>query len=38
MKHVALAAPLLAAAALGSACVVSVDSQGQIVREESGSP
>jgi hypothetical protein len=27
-------APLLAAAALGSACVVSVDSQGQILREE----
>jgi DUF4097 and DUF4098 domain-containing protein YvlB len=27
-------APLLAAATLGSACVVSVDSQGQIVREE----
>src|SRR5262245_62165817 len=27
-------APLLAAAALGSACGVSVDSQGQIVREE----
>jgi DUF4097 and DUF4098 domain-containing protein YvlB len=34
MKHVGLAAPLLAAAALGSACVVSLDSQGQIVREE----
>ncbi len=27
-------APLLAAATLGSACVMSVDSQGQIVREE----
>jgi DUF4097 and DUF4098 domain-containing protein YvlB len=27
-------APLLAVAALGSACVVSVDSQGQIVRDE----
>ena len=27
-------APLLAAATLGSACVVSVDSQGQIIREE----
>jgi DUF4097 and DUF4098 domain-containing protein YvlB len=27
-------APLIAAATLGSACVVSVDSQGQILREE----
>ena len=29
-----MTAPLLAVAALGSACVVSVDSQGQIVRDE----
>ncbi len=34
MRSTALAGSLLAAAALGSACVVSVDSQGQIVREE----
>ena len=27
-------APLLAVATFGSACVVSVDSQGQIVRDE----
>jgi DUF4097 and DUF4098 domain-containing protein YvlB len=34
MRSSALAGSILAAAALGSACVVSVDSQGQIVREE----
>jgi DUF4097 and DUF4098 domain-containing protein YvlB len=34
MKISVLTGFLLAAAALGSACVVSVDSQGQIVREE----
>jgi DUF4097 and DUF4098 domain-containing protein YvlB len=34
MKTSVLTGSLLAAAALGSACVVSVDSQGQIVREE----
>jgi Toastrack DUF4097 len=35
MKHrLLVTAPLLAAATLGSACVVSVDSQGQTVREE----
>jgi len=34
MRSTALAGSLLAVAALGSACVVSVDSQGQIVREE----
>ncbi|HEY7501870.1 MAG TPA: DUF4097 family beta strand repeat-containing protein [Vicinamibacterales bacterium] len=34
MKTTVLTGSLLAAAALGSACVVSVDSQGQIVREE----
>ena len=34
MRSTVLAGSLLAAAALGSACVVSVDSQGQIVREE----
>ena len=34
MRSAALAGSLLAAAAFGSACVVSVDSQGQIVREE----
>ncbi len=34
MRSTALAGSLLAAAAFGSACVVSVDSQGQIVREE----
>ena len=34
MKTSVLTGSLLAAAALGSACVVSVDSQGQIIREE----
>ena len=35
MKSFFLAtAPVLALATLGSACVVSVDSQGQIVRDE----
>jgi DUF4097 and DUF4098 domain-containing protein YvlB len=34
MKSCVLAGSLVAAATLGSACVVSVDSQGQIVREE----
>jgi len=34
MKCCVLAGSLVAAATLGSACVVSVDSQGQIVREE----
>ena len=34
MKTAVLAGSLVAAATLGSACVVSVDSQGQIVREE----
>ena len=34
LRLLVVTAPLLAAAALGSACVVSVDSQGQIVREE----
>ena len=34
MRTSVLTGALLAAAALGSACVVSVDSQGQIVREE----
>jgi DUF4097 and DUF4098 domain-containing protein YvlB len=34
MRSSALAGSILAAAALGSACVVSVDSQAQIVREE----
>jgi DUF4097 and DUF4098 domain-containing protein YvlB len=34
MKTAVLAGSLVAAATFGSACVVSVDSQGQIVREE----
>jgi DUF4097 and DUF4098 domain-containing protein YvlB len=34
MKSCVLAGSLVAAATFGSACVVSVDSQGQIVREE----
>jgi DUF4097 and DUF4098 domain-containing protein YvlB len=34
MRSAVLTGALLATAALGSACVVSVDSQGQIVREE----
>ncbi|HET7218681.1 MAG TPA: DUF4097 family beta strand repeat-containing protein [Vicinamibacterales bacterium] len=34
MRSAVLAGALLTTAALGSACVVSVDSQGQIVREE----
>jgi DUF4097 and DUF4098 domain-containing protein YvlB len=34
MKSCVLAGSLAAAACLGSACVVSLDSQGQIVREE----
>jgi hypothetical protein len=34
MKSYLVAGPLLAAATWGSACVVSVDSQGQIVRDE----
>jgi DUF4097 and DUF4098 domain-containing protein YvlB len=34
MKSSFLVAPLLAVAACGAACVMSVDSQGQIVREE----
>jgi DUF4097 and DUF4098 domain-containing protein YvlB len=34
MRSSVLAGSLVAAATLGSACVVSVDSQGQIVREE----
>ena len=34
MKSTLLTGPVLLAATLGSACIVSVDSQGQIVRDE----